>query len=260
MILFDKSKGVIYIIFLPTNLNGMLNNTILYQNTYCHQKSSYPINNQGCGISDKIIKTEIELIKTHLELHKRIFLLRFDLRFSLDEHAKSICKNNKLITSFFSNLKRKFLRRYKGTKKDDFGYFWVREVGKEYNKKTHYHCFVLINGKHIRNFDTKNNLANNESHGLRCIIDKTWVYGSVRYPESNKSKGHIGCYRNIKLHEKEKLDEAVYFVSYLAKIRGKIYISKDGDVKSYNPMHIHTFNHSKMLEIKRKIKKRDKLQ
>ena len=108
------------------------------------------------GVYPKIIEKMVEQLDICIAIHKRVFVLRFDL------HLKEYSGDNKTISTFMNRLKQWIKRNYK-TK--DIGSQWVRE--QERAKTQHYHVTLFIDGDVIR---YPNKL-------LRAIRTKWFKYG-----------------------------------------------------------------------------------
>jgi len=95
--------------------------------------------NDTLGVYPIIIEKMVEQLDICLQIHKRVFVLRFDL------HLKEYSGDNKTISTFMNRLKQWIKRNYK-TK--DIGSIWVREM--ERAKIQHYHVALFIDGDVIR--------------------------------------------------------------------------------------------------------------
>ncbi len=151
--------------------------------------------NEYMGVYPIIIEKMVDQLDICLQIHKRVFVLRFDL------HLKEYSGDNKIISTFMNRLKQWIKRNYK-TK--HIGSIWVRE--QERAKTQHYHVALFIDGDVIR---TSQRL-------LRAIRTKWFKYGHcpvIKHP-----------YYFIDKHNLEdERKKVIKRVSYLGKIRGKGY-------------------------------------
>ncbi|AVQ86860.1 hypothetical protein C7R88_05740 [Plesiomonas shigelloides] len=177
--------------------------------TYTWRGATYPINTGHNGeyfCYTDILSRALEVIHWALNKYRRILLVRYDL------HAATGCKLP-CISNMYKNLMRKLERKY-----GESAYFWVREI--ERAKELHYHCFLVLDGDRVR------------STGVDCgvfeIINSAWS-------AEGGAHAHL-CDTTIFINSNEKLNQAVKSVSYLAKVRGKAYLSSDE--KNYNASQI----------------------
>lgn len=163
------------------------------------------------GVYPKIIEKMVEQLDICIAIHKRVFVLRFDL------HLKEYSGDNHIISTFINRQKQRIKRTYK-TK--DIGHVWKRE--KEKAKHQHYHVALFIDGDVIQN----------PSRLCRQIKYKWYRYGSVWFPEK-KLETDRGCFYYIDKHNyKDERAEVIERLSYLAKTRGTGY--KDIQAKNYS--------------------------
>jgi hypothetical protein len=145
------------------------------------------------GVYPIIIEKMVEQLDICLAIHKRVFVLRFDL------HLKEYSGDNKIISTFMNRLKQWIKRNYK-TK--NIGSIWAREL--ERAKTQHYHCAFFIDG----------DVLQYPSKLLQQIKAKWFKNRHCQKPDN--------CFYYI---EKKNLEEerakAIYRLSYLAKTRGK---------------------------------------
>ena len=156
------------------------------------------------GVYPKIIEKIVEQLDICIAIHKRVFVLRFDL------HLKEYSGDNKTISTFMNRLKQWIKRNYK-TK--DIGFGWVRE--QERAKIQHYHVALFIDGDVIR---YPNKL-------LRAIRAKWFMYGHCPVLEHP-------YYFIDKYNLEDERKEVIKRVSYLGKTRGKGY--RNPQAKDYS--------------------------
>ena len=156
------------------------------------------------GVYPVIIEKIVEQLDKSLYIHKRVFVLRFDL------HLDNYSDNNKEISKFMKAQVQRIRRKYK-TK--HIGYVWVREM--ERAKTQHYHCAFFIDGDKIRN-----------SFALNQQIKAKW------YKNGHRSVVPKPFYFIDKHNYEEKRKDVIYRLSYLAKVRGKGY--RSSQAKDYS--------------------------
>jgi len=149
------------------------------------------------GVYPIIIEKMVEQLDNCIAIHKRVFVLRFDL------HLNEYSGDNKQVSTFMTSQKQRIRRKYK-TK--HIGYVWVREM--ERSKIQHYHCAFFIDGDKLRT-----------SNVLNQQIKVKW------YRNGHRSHVPKPFYFIDKHNYEEKRKEVIYRLSYLAKVRGKGYRS-----------------------------------
>jgi len=159
---------------------------------------------EGKGIYPIILQKIIKQLDIALEIHRRVLVLRFDL------HQHEYSSTSEHITRFRKRLIQKLQRCY-DTK--DIGYAWVRE--KEKAKSQHYHWVLFIDGDKVQ-----------YPSNISKIVKNLWG--------KDKDLGYGGHVPTISspFYYCDNLDirsEAIYRISYLAKIRGKGYRSKEAN-------------------------------
>jgi hypothetical protein len=162
--------------------------------TMADSYKGYEVNSKKSGLYPAILQPAIDLLEATQEKYKRALLIRFDLR------QPHYTENSTRVSKFFKNLCR-WIKGYYQT--DYVGYFWVREQEKA--KHQHYHCFVLIDGDAARSPSS--------------IIDKAVSFWDDPRGGYDVHHGKKGMYKM--LNSPEKLADAIHWVSYLAKARGK---------------------------------------
>lgn len=192
----------------------MTSRTITSQNL-----KGYKIN---CAASMPIIEDallafigQIEAYDTHYT--SGTTLIRFDL--SLPEHMAikpDAGSETALIAAFFKKLKERLGYKVNGGVRK-FIYGWVREVEKR--KKGHFHCFI---GVPLRLIRVPGKISNDLEKGVGTmgLIEGIWQRlcdgGRVWYVKTHKVVDEASC------------ADAIYHVSYMAKLRGKSYSNNAG--------------------------------
>jgi len=158
-------------------------------------EDTYWVNAKGSGLYTQPLSRMLGQIKAMLSHHNKVLLLRFDL------HQPEFSDTSKHVSKFFKQLIDKLTKQYKLKR---IGFAWAREQEKV--DQQHYHCFILLDGNKVR-----------VPHNI--IKAAQWYWGTLY-------DGHLSwpserCYYLINRGDKEKLQEAIYHISYLAKGRGK---------------------------------------
>jgi hypothetical protein len=163
------------------------------------------VNSRKSGIYTQQMKGMLNQIEAMFSYHNKVFLLRFDL--SIPEATD----NSEKVSAFFIQLSNKLKAKYKLKR---VGYAWTRETEKA--KQQHYHAFILLDGNKVQ--------QPNEVVEIAQYIWHLYHDGRLCWPTKR-------CYYQLKLSDPELLQEAVYHISYLAKVRGKGY--KPAQAKNY---------------------------
>jgi len=166
------------------------------------------VNSQGSGLITHSIKAMIHQIDAMLSYHSKIHIIRFDLR------VYEYTENNGLITAFNRRL-HKWLKRKYGLKR--IGFIWCRELEKA--KQQHYHFALMIDGHKV-----------NFPYEVTKKVKELWrqLDGSEYFPDN--------CYYNVKRNDYESIQDAIWRISYLAKVRGKGY--KPDQTKNYGTSRV----------------------
>jgi hypothetical protein len=147
------------------------------------------------GVFIETLNKIIEQLDIALQIHKRILVHRFDL------HVNYYEGNSKRLSKFMNRLKQWIKRNYGII---GIGSIWVRE--REKSKEQHYHLALFLDGNKIQH-----------PKKLNAQIKEMWApHGHM--PTISKPYYYIDK-NNLKAR---RLD-AIYRVSYLAKVRGKGY-------------------------------------
>ena len=153
------------------------------------------IGDNNGGVYYEIIKRMIDQLDIAIKIHNRVLVHQFILS------TNYYTPNSKRVTNLMKNLKQKIRRDY-GIKQ--IGHAWVRE--QERAKKQHYHVVLFLDGNKIQH-----------PKKLNAIIKTMW----------EPYHGHVPVIRNpfyyIKKNDNATRLEAIWRISYSAKIRGKGY-------------------------------------
>ncbi|UNH30836.1 inovirus Gp2 family protein [Moellerella wisconsensis] len=187
-------------------------------------------NNKESSINKKIIEMIDKKLKATIDKHKRLFIVRIDLRFPKNIECK---KNSRVISRFFDSLKEKLSAHEKRKKKEEkriyphgLEYIWVRERGPK-NHQLHYHCILLFNKDAFFTLGNFNSVGCN----LYTMINTAW-HSAISKDCITDGLVHASGFEKkylCKTHESfnEDYDKWLKYLSYLAKDFSKPY--KDGN-------------------------------
>jgi len=193
--------------FLLSNRTLPVNSTnrkrVVFDDKFQYKDETIFIQQGRQGAYAEILNSMFEQFDTALNIHKRILLHRFDL------HPTYNTLTNALLSKFIDRLKKWIGRNY-GIR--NIGYIWVRE--QERAKKQHYHLALFLDGNRIRH-----------PKKLNAQIKEMWTpYGHM--------PTIINPYYFVDKNNQGKRLDALYRVSYFAKVRGKGY--RDSQTKDYS--------------------------
>lgn len=174
---------------------------------------SYKVNigeNGNLPIYPIIAKKMIEQLDICLDKWKRVFAIR------LDFHQKHYRGDNKLMSRFICNFRKRMLKEYGN---NEFGYQWAREL--ETTKAQHYHMVLFLDGDRFKSDWNIRKLA-------RDVWEKICDGNTLPYWDTRKGKST----HDIRASDEVAKADAVYHFSYLAKVRGKSY--RDEKSKDYS--------------------------
>jgi hypothetical protein len=179
---------------------------ISYKSTFSYQGELLKVNAKKSGLYTAVLRKIIEQLDCCLNLYKRVLLVRFDL------HQERYTGNNDRMTKF---RKRLFKRLEKQYNTHSIGYVWVREHEKA--KAQHYHWAIWIDGDKVRH-----------SKKILPLIQSIW----------DDMSGHSPTIKNpyYFIDNSGQRAEAVYRLSYLAKVRGKT--ARPDQTKDYSTSRI----------------------
>ncbi len=181
---------------------------VSYASAMTINKNTWWINARKSGVYTHMLRRMIAQIDALLSHHSKIHLLRFDL------HQCEFTNDNKQITDFNRRLFERIKNHYSVKR---IGFIWMREIEKA--KQQHYHYVLFIDGHKIQYPATI----------LKWAAEIWEFMDGSRYTPKN-------CYYQIGRNDHQKLQNAIYRVSYLAKGRGKGY--KPPQTKNYSTSRI----------------------
>ena len=161
-----------------------------------HEGVHYKVNSKKSGIYKEIMFKIIEQMKIAREIHNRLLVVRFDL------HSGNFSQGNEEISLFRKQIIQWVTRHYQT---HSIGFVWAREQEKA--KSQHYHLAIFIDGDKIRH----------PKRLLKEIRDKWEVKDPWNHHKPFVEKPAYF------INSDEVFHDAVYRLSYLAKVRGKGY-------------------------------------
>lgn len=183
---------------------------------------------------------QMEAIASHYE---DVFLVRFDLHLPKPDGDVLIPPDeaNRRVSNLFSTLKdNKFRQRlWSGQSIKRSAYGWCNEL--ERAKQLHYHCWIAVPKGRIENAGSFRPRPDGsyDKYGLIGMIFSIWQQLN---PEGY---AHIHCTagdaKRIKSSKKTDMEEAIRWLSYMTKVRGKVaFNDEDGD-----PIRVRRFDGSR---------------
>lgn len=184
---------------------------IIHSDWYWYANKGWRINSRKSGSRIDILKCLLSQLSIMLERDSKVFMFRFDLRLA------GYTDDNRCITNFNRRLFKRIKRHYKST----IGFAWVREI--ERSKKQHYHYVLLLEGHKIRHPAT-----------IQKWIQEIW--------NNYDGTPHWSGYANLHREDETSIQKTVYWISYLAKPRGK--------GSNYRPAQTKDYGSSRLKSVK----------
>jgi hypothetical protein len=169
----------------------------------------WPVQAKPSGWMPNIMKALGERFCEALEQHSKVLVVRFDL------HVPEYTEDNAFVSEFMKKLSYWIKYKYKGV--NEVRYLWVRELEKV--KQQHYHVVLMLNGNKIRNPRYIHDKGKEIWSGLR---------GTIYH--------YVKKFHHFHRDDHDKICEAFYHISYLAKARGK----------GYKPHHTKNYGASRL--------------
>ncbi|ELP5718548.1 inovirus-type Gp2 protein [Enterobacter asburiae] len=184
-------------------------------NSFVHDGHEYRINTRiGSGVRHDILMSTINELIAIQKRYSRVYLTRFDLHLPA---LTSVEAGNEYIRKLFKRLRSRLASRNNGLSEPiiDFAYGWVCE--QENASQPHYHCWIAFPHRQVRWFGTPD-------RGIAGVITEIWMKLTggeatlVHLTKATKTyPNHYVIYRD----DPESLDGPIFWLSYLAKERGK---------------------------------------
>lgn len=175
---------------------------------------------------DKFI-TQMEAIASH---YQDIFLIRFDLHLPRDaDPLIGPTEANERVSELFSQLRdNKFRQKQwggQGIKRSAYG--WCSEL--ETAKQLHYHCWLAVPKGRIDRAGSiqKRPDGSFQGYGFIGMVYDLW--------QTLNPEGHANVHcdakaaMRIKTADQQAIGEAIHWLSYMAKQRGKLVYTDDND-------------------------------
>jgi len=188
-----------------------INENIIHGDTYRGHRINNGIDSRHTCYKQSLDKI-IDEIKEKTIKHSKTHVTRLDIHPPVDMDTK---KQSEAMTRVVESTLRELSRRHRSSAHDpDISVLRTTEVGHNQNNQ-HFHLTIVSNGNAIQNGYTF--LESIRRHSDR--IFKTSMSGRVNYSSSNNGTG-IMINRNSPNFE-EKMNQAIYAASYLAKTNTK---------------------------------------
>ncbi len=184
----------------------------------------------------------MEAIASH---YQDILLVRFDLHLPKANNVTPLIGHtvaNDRVSELFSQLRdNKFRQKQWGgqpIKRSAYG--WCSEL--ESAKQLHYHCWIAVPKGRVENAGSirKRDDGSFEGYGLIGIIHGLW---QSLNPEGS---AHVQCdamaSMRIKTADQGAMGKAIYWVSYMAKQRGKLVYTDEAGL----PIRVRRFDGSRL--------------
>ncbi|HBH6855127.1 inovirus-type Gp2 protein [Citrobacter freundii] len=204
--------------------------------SFVHDDHQYPINTRTrSGVRQDILMAMITELKAMQRRYSRVFLTRFDLH--LPEFT-SADVGNEYIRQLFKRLRSCLASNNNGLSEPiiDFAYGWVCEQEKA--SQPHYHCWIALPHRSVRWFGTP-------ERGIAGIITEIWMKltgGNATLVNLSKSTKAYPDHYVIHRDAPESLNDPVFWLSYLAKERGKSQTGKGTRLYSTSKLNSKALN------------------
>lgn len=182
---------------------------IIHSDWYWYADKGWRVNSKKSGLRVDILKRLLSQLTAMLERDSKVFMFRFEL------HTPEYTDNNRCIT----NLNRRLFKRIKRHYNSQIGYVWVREM--ERAKKQHYHYALFLEGHRVRHPDT-----------VQKWIQEIW--------RDYEGTTHWSGYKNLHREDENSIQRTAYWISYLAKPRGKGAKYRPKQTKDYGTSKLKT--------------------
>ncbi|EFB6061861.1 inovirus Gp2 family protein [Escherichia coli] len=202
---------------------------VIAGDTFYHNGRGYQINTtEKSGVRLDILRPIVEELDAMLSSYSRVFLSRFDLRLP---DGTAVEESNKWVRQLFKKLRERLkskTKRPEGVTSpiNEFAFSWVRE--RHEVEKDHYHCWIALPHRQI-------NRLGGRSYGVGSAIIDIWCQltgGEHTLVHLAKKKAEYPNHYVIERGQPETLEGPIYWLSYLAKVRGKYQTGKYDRVHS----------------------------
>ncbi|MFI0559126.1 inovirus-type Gp2 protein [Escherichia coli] len=202
---------------------------VIAGDTFYHNGRAYQINTtEKSGVRLDILRPIVEELDAMLSSYSRVFLSRFDLRLP---DGTAVEESNEWVRQLFKKLRERLkskTKRPEGVTSpiNEFAFSWVRE--RHEVEKDHYHCWIALPHRQI-------NRLGGRSYGVGSAIIDIWCQltgGEHTLVHLAKKKAEYPNHYVIERGQPETLEGPIYWLSYLAKVRGKYQTGKYDRVHS----------------------------
>ncbi|WP_105467712.1 YagK/YfjJ domain-containing protein [Escherichia coli] len=203
---------------------------VIAGDTFYHNGRAYQINTtEKSGVRLDILRPIVEELDAMLSSYSRVFLSRFDLRLP---DGTAVEESNKWVRQLFKKLRERLkskTKRPEGVTSpiNEFAFSWVRE--RHEVEKDHYHCWIALPHRQI-------NRLGGRSYGVGSAIIDIWCQLTggehTLVHLAKKKKAEYPNHYVIERGQPETLEGPIYWLSYLAKVRGKYQTGKYDRVHS----------------------------
>jgi len=208
---------------MSTRIKAYKNSTT--KPTIRHNSTTYRINNGGgdddLPVFSKDLGRMIDVLEDCYRRFGRVLMVRVDL------HTPLITANHADISRFMKNFSRTIERKFNHR----IGSVWCAEFHGD-SKSVHYHLALFLNGNTFRT-----------AQKLKPIIRRLWEHPAGGYLAKFETEEQLGLKKkrhSMVIESKDLLHEAIYWLSYLAKVRGKLARQKGSP--DYRTSHIKPKN------------------
>lgn len=180
-----------------------------------YRQQAWMINSQKNGCYLSILHRTIDQIAAMLSHHNKVFIYCFELRHS--RHQPIASQTNTEISHYLKTIKHTLCAEYQLSR---IGHLWVRE--QERAKHEHYHLAIMLDGNKINTGKRLHLLlqqkADSQGYSLNVPDNPSYLIRR-NHPEQN-----------------DKMQAAIWRLSYYAKARGKGY--RPRQTKDYSTSRI----------------------
>lgn len=196
---------------------------------FIHNDYPYKINTtELSGVRLDILEPIAAELDAMLSMYSRVFFARFDLRLPVGTPVEV---SNEWMRQLFKKLRERLKSKNKRppnvtTPINNFAFGWVRE--KETAKQDHYHCWIALPHRQIQRLGGR-------TYGIGNAIMEIWCQltgGEDTLIELLGKDERFPTHYVIERDKPESLEGVYYWVSYLAKVRGKYQTGKGDRVYS----------------------------
>lgn len=191
---------------------------LYFQPTY----NNMPVNQYQGPLIEEYLSRLDATIQSALKAHRRVVLIRVDLRLPLSESFPPVEPNRSYMTRFLASLTARIENKGKRTRAQgkrwhdtEIKYAWCKEFSAEH--RDHYHVAILLNGDTFRGLGSFDLLDDS----LYTLIIKAWASALGIDLPSAVGLAHFADRGATIIKRGEPYDEVFYWLSYFAKSSSK---------------------------------------